>query len=207
MTSSTPGGAEDGPEPPPHTPSGTAAPFGSKEHYAMTIRLDWVLIGLVVLATFAVFFLVGLVAAESGLLPGFSRVPRFAEESQDLNGEQTLPRRDVPGRDMPGIERYPGAVRIKYERYDLGGTEVIEVGYVTGSRSEEVSTFYGEVMQSNGWRYVGSDTEPGDELGLLVTKGEGQDQRRIFVEIAPLGEFVSIELEETVASPTSRVLP
>ncbi len=159
------------------------------------IRLDWVLTGLVVLATFAVIFLVGTVAATSGLVPWLNNVPGLSPQASDTR--QTLPSSDAPGRDMPGIERYPDSVRVKYESYDLGEAEVIEAEYLTEDSMEEASTFYSELIQEQGWRTAGSDVSLGEEMGLLVIKDEGDEQRRIFIEIEPRGDLVSIELEET----------
>lgn len=163
------------------------------------IRLDWVLTGLVVLATFAVIFLVGTVAATSGLVPWLNNVPGLSPQASDTR--QTLPSSDAPGRDMPGIERYPDSVRVKYESYDLGEAEVIEAEYLTEDSMEEASTFYSELIQNQGWRTAGSDVSLGEELGLLVTNDDSEEERRIFIEMEPRGDLVSIELEET--SPTS----
>lgn len=39
-----------------------------------------------------------------------------------------MPSKDLSGQDVPGIQRYPGAVRVKYESHLLGNERVSEVG-------------------------------------------------------------------------------
>jgi hypothetical protein len=39
-----------------------------------------------------------------------------------------VPSEDLPGEDISGIQRYPGAVRVKYESHLLGNERVSEVG-------------------------------------------------------------------------------
>lgn len=163
---------------------------------SMMTRLDWTLTGLVVLATFTVIFTVGVSVSASGLLPwleGESGLP-----SESSSAQQTLPQSDAPGRDMPGVERYPQSVRVKYERYDLGAAEVIEVGYLTDSGIEDVSTFYEDMGQDGNWRTVGFAASQGDELGMLIARGEGEDRREVLIEVEPRGDFVSVELEEMI---------
>lgn len=162
------------------------------------IRLDWVLTGLVTLATFTVIFMIGVSVYASGLVPGREDVP--GARSQSPEQPQALPGSDTPGQDMPGIERYPQSTRVKYERYNLGEAQVVEVGYLADSELEAVSTFYEGMTRGEEWRTAGSDAGSGDELGLLITKDEGQDKRRVLIEIEPQGDLVSVELEETVAN-------
>lgn len=160
------------------------------------IRMDWALTGLVVLATFSVIFLVGVAASTVGLVPWVQSAS--GPSSPGAPQEPGLPPSDVPGQNLPDVDRYPDSVRTKYERYRLGEAQIIEVGYLSDATLEEVSDFYGELASSGGWRNVGSDVSAGEELGLLMSQGEGADERRVFVEIEPEGELVSVEVEEVV---------
>lgn len=161
------------------------------------IRLDWALTVLVILATFTVIFMVGVSASASGLLPWLKDVPGISAESPEA--PRTLPLSDAPGRDMPGLERYPASVRVKYERYSLGESEVVEVGYLTDSGLREVGAFYEGMSRGRDWHTEGSDAGTGDELGILITRDTGEDKRQVLIEIEPQGELVSVELEESVA--------
>ena len=55
---------------------------------------------------------------------------------------EAVPSENLPGQDVPGMQRYPGAVRVKYGSHLLGEKRVSEAGYLSGYLSE------GEV----GWR-------------------------------------------------------
>lgn len=160
-------------------------------------RLDWVLAGLVVLATFTVVFMVGVAVSASGVLPW--REEGSGPSAGTSPGQQALPQSDSPGKDMPNVERYPRSVRVKYERYDFGEMEVVEVGYLTDARMENVGAFYESLTRDSGWRTAGYDVSKGDELGMLITRGGAEDGRRVLIEIEPRGELVSVELEEMVA--------
>lgn len=162
------------------------------------IRLDWVLTGLVVLATFIVIFMVGVVAVTSGMVPWLERFP--GSPSQTSAPQTALPPSDTPGRDLPGVDRYPESVRVKYERYDLGEADLIEVGYLMDSELQEVSDFYEELASSGGWQTLGSDIASGDELGLLMARGEQDSERKVFIEIEPQDGLVSVEMEGAVSS-------
>lgn len=162
------------------------------------IRRDWVLTGLVIFATLAVIFIVVVVASASGVLLGEGDDSNpTGDTAGDVAEEQTLPRSDIPGRDLPNVERYPQSVRVKYERYELGEAKVVEVGYLTDSGVEDVGEFYESFPQDNAWRTASSDVSRDDELGILIVGGDGEAKRQVLIEIEPQGELVSVELEET----------
>jgi hypothetical protein len=165
------------------------------------IRRDWVLTGLVIFATGAVIFIVVVVASASGVLLGEGDDSNPTEGiAGDVAEEQTLPRSDLPGRDLPNVERYPQSVRVKYERYELGEAEVVEIGYLTDSGVEDVGEFYesyGSFTQDNAWRTASSDVSQDDEFGILIVRDDGEAKRQVLIEIEPHGELVSVELEET----------
>jgi len=161
------------------------------------IRLDWILSGLVTLATFTVIFMVGVAAYASGLFPWPGDVSGLRSASPET--ERNLPQSDTPGRDIPGVERYPQSVRVKYERYGLGESEVVEVSYLTDSSIEDVRDFYEGDARGRGWHTEGADVHAGEELGILLSRDEGERERRVLIEIEPQGELVSVDLEEMVA--------
>ena len=53
-----------------------------------------------------------------------------------------MPSKDLPGQDVPGIQRYPGAARVQYERYLLGNERVSEPGYLAEDRVGDAQEFY-----------------------------------------------------------------
>ena len=61
------------------------------------------------------------------------------------------PREDVPGEEVRGLPRYPGSVRVGYERGERDGLAVIRARYLTTEEIDAVRGFYRGVFQSEGW--------------------------------------------------------
>ena len=53
-----------------------------------------------------------------------------------------MPSEDLPGQDVPSIQRYLGAARVQYERHLLGNERVSEAGYLTEDRVGDAQEFY-----------------------------------------------------------------
>lgn len=106
------------------------------------------------------------------------------------------PREDVPGADVPGMPRYPGSVRILYEREDLGETVATEAEYATADGPEDVRKFYRGVFEGGGWAEADVGFDRG-EIFYFVIKGE----REVRVEVEEHVEFTEVEIEVEEPSP------
>jgi hypothetical protein len=105
--------------------------------------------------------------------------------------DATLPNADVPGEDSSDLPRYPGSVRVKYERrVSTAGLILIDTEYVASARLADVQEFYRGVFRSEGWMVAGLDVTEG-EWDFLVTKGV----REALIEIEIRRGLVEIEIE------------
>jgi hypothetical protein len=120
----------------------------------------------------------------AGLSLGLPEIP------PEIPPVDAVPVEDLPGSDVPGLPRYPGAVRVKYESHLLGDVHVSEVGYVAEGRVHEVGSFYRQRLDENGWSFEGSDFDMG-ELDLRGRRGEIE----MVIEIGQVDELVEIEME------------
>lgn len=107
-----------------------------------------------------------------------------------------MPAEDVLGKDIPGMPRYPGSVRIAYASDDFGKLIVTEVEYLTPARLDAVREFYRDVFRAEGW----SIADVGFTRGVwtfFVTQGE----REVFVELLPTGNLVEVDFELSEPDP------
>lgn len=76
-------------------------------------------------------------------------------DEKDFNDNLSLlvkhPTHDVPGRDFRTIPRYPGSLRIVYQKKETEGKITYVCAYRTLSGLNEVSSFYETKMAKNGW--------------------------------------------------------
>lgn len=109
-----------------------------------------------------------------------------------------MPSEDLPGEDLPGMQRYPGAVRVKYESHLLGDERVTEAGYLAQGEVGAAAEFYEPKLDENGWVFQGSDFDAGERV-LLARRGEAE----LLVELEQQSELVEIEIEisETLPNP------
>jgi hypothetical protein len=123
-----------------------------------------------------------------GFLAGLSLgLPGIPPEIPPLDA---APVADQPGQDVPGLQRYPGAARVKYENHTFSDARVWEVGYFAEGRVREVESFYKQELDASGWTFVGSDLSAG-ELALRARRGTVE----IVIELGQQGEMVEIEME------------
>jgi hypothetical protein len=120
----------------------------------------------------------------AGLSLGLPEVP------PEIPPMDAVPAEDLPGADVPGLPRYPGAVRVKYENHLLGDARVWEVGFVAEGRVHEAESFYRQRLDENGWSFQGSDFD-GGEHALRARRGEVE----MVVEIEQADELMEIEME------------
>jgi hypothetical protein len=110
----------------------------------------------------------------------------------------SLPAEDVPGKDVPALPRYPGSVRVEYERGEQDLLVFTRVRYLSHARLDVVRGFYRGVFRAEGWKVVNVEFSEG-EWNFLVVHGEreanviiephGQDVTRVDIEFSePLPE-------------------
>ena len=95
--------------------------------------------------------------------------------------EATLPTSDAAGEDLPGLPRYPGSVRVGYERNVLeGGSVLTEANYLASGKVGEVKDYYRGVFRSGEWTIADLDFSAGTWSFVVV-----EDRRQAYLEIAP----------------------
>jgi hypothetical protein len=124
----------------------------------------------------------------AGFSLGFSRTDRVG--SPELESIDAVPSEDLPGEDVPGMRRYPGAVRVKYESHLLGDERVSEAGFLAEGGVDDAQEFYEARLDENGWALQGSDFDAGERV-LRASRGEAE----LLVELEQEDELVEIEME------------
>lgn len=107
-----------------------------------------------ILALLMTGFTVGwtLAVRDEWAMAGGGRIEEASRPKQPLLAEKVaVPAQDVPGKDISGLPRYPGSVRVSYAREDLEGVVWIEARYVTSTEPDAVREFYRDVFRSEGW--------------------------------------------------------
>lgn len=107
-----------------------------------------------------------------------------------------LPAFDVPGSDIEGLPRYPGAVRVEYRQGLTGDLIETEVEYVISTDFEAVHDYYRQVFDEEGWTVADLGIYQG-EWTFFVVSGE----REALVELEARESLVEIEIEITEPSP------
>jgi hypothetical protein len=148
-----------------------------------TAQTQLVIAAIITVPALVISFLAGLSLGLPGLPP---------ELPPEIPPMDAVPADDLPGADVPGLPRYPGAVRVKYESHLLGDARVREVGYVAEGSVHEAESFYRQRLDENGWSFEGADLDRG-ELDLRARRGEVE----MLVEIEQADELIEIEMELT----------
>ncbi|MDQ3318126.1 MAG: hypothetical protein M3522_12455 [Actinomycetota bacterium] len=136
-----------------------------------------------------------LISFVAGFALGSNREDRAG--SPELGPIDVVPTKDLPGEDVPGLGRYPGAVRVEYESHLLGDARVTEVGYLARGDSSEAGDFYERRLEEDGWSFEGSDFDAG-ELALRARRGGGV----LVIELEQQDEMVEIEMEFSEPPPS-----
>ena len=104
----------------------------------------------------------------------------LSEQTTVSNTKPTtsLPAEDVPGRDMPGLPRYPGSVRVEYERKEQDRLVFTAVRYLAQARLDVIRGFYRGVFRSKNWSVANAEFS-GGEWTFLVVEGELEAEVRI----------------------------
>ena len=107
-----------------------------------------------------------------------------------------LPAQDAPGREIQGLSRFPGSVRVDFDRRAGQGVVVTDADYLTDAPLMRVQRYYRREIARHGWRLV-NVTFLRAEWSFLVVRGATET----VVEIAARGPLVEIDLEEHQPSP------
>jgi hypothetical protein len=129
----------------------------------------------------------------------------LSERNTVSNTEPTtsLPAEDVPGRDMPGLPRYPGSVRIEYERKEQDRLVFTAARYLSHAKLDVIRGFYRGVFRSKNWSVANAEFSEG-EWTFLVVDGE----REAEVRIEPHGPGVSrVVIESSEPLPEKEPAP
>lgn len=103
-----------------------------------------------------------------------------------------LPDEDAPGRDVPGLRRYPGSVRTAYERRADDESLRVAASYLVDTGRNEVRAFYVDAFHADGWEIVDVGFSSGTWTFVLE-----RTPRQATVEIGSGGELTAIHLEAT----------
>jgi hypothetical protein len=139
----------------------------------------------------------GLAASLRGPEPASNPTPLPATASPVPSA--SLAARDVPGRDLDRLPRYPGSVRSAHEVIRDAGFRVIATEYQADASVDDVRAFYQRAIVDHGWERADIGFEHGEWSYVLV---DGSVEA--LVEIEEFGGLVEIDLQvsEPIASPT-----
>lgn len=116
--------------------------------------------------------------------------------SRNVKAAAPLPSEDVPGKDVPDLPRYPGSVRVEYERSQHDALILIRTRYLSAEKLDAVRGFYRGVFQSEDWRMANAEFSDG-EWNFLAVKGE----READIEVRSHG--AGAEAEVRISEPLS----
>ena len=129
------------------------------------------------------------------------------KQTAPLAPEAHIPPEDVPGREISDLPRYPGSVRVEYERAQQEGLKLVRVKYLTRDGLDAVRGFYRGVFRAEGWKVANVEfTE--DRWTFLVLHGA----REANIRIEPYGRgatSVALEFSEPLPEkvPTPEETP
>jgi hypothetical protein len=90
----------------------------------------------------------------------------------------SLPAEDVPGKDIRDLPRYPGSIRVEYERKEQNPLVFTRVRYLSRAKLDMIRGFYRGVFRSKDWLVANAEFSEG-EWAFLVVYGEREAQVKI----------------------------
>ncbi|MBP8947392.1 MAG: hypothetical protein KBG73_01020 [Candidatus Promineofilum sp.] len=106
--------------------------------------------------------------------------------------ESVTPTTEVPGADVPGLPRFPGANRVEYRQSLAGDFRETEVEYVVADDLSVVHDFYRDMFDREGWRVADLGVYQGEWTFFVI-----KDGREALMEIESRGALIEIEIEIT----------
>jgi hypothetical protein len=110
----------------------------------------------------------------------------------EVTGTPTPPDRDVPGKDVSDLPRYPGAIRTEYRQETINDLLDTEVEYLVAADLEAVHDYYRTIFDEEGWTVADLGIHMG-EWTFFVISGS----REALVELEVEYGLVEIEIEMT----------
>jgi hypothetical protein len=104
--------------------------------------------------------------------------PREQVASRSSEPVDRVPSEDAPGRDLSGLPRYPGSVRVEYSRGQREGLETIRARYLTRDGLDTVRGFYRGIFLAEEWEVANAEFYD-DEWTFLVLHGEREAEIEI----------------------------
>ena len=111
---------------------------------------------------------------------GLPILPELTFQGEDSSEAiaNPLPSEDVPGADIPGLPRYPGSVRVEYEREEVDDLLDTRVGYGSAASGlDSIREFYRDTFLEEDWSVQNAEFSEGT-WSFFVT----QDEREALVE-------------------------
>ncbi len=118
--------------------------------------------------------------------------PTSSSQPSAITNTPTPPTEDAPGADIPGLPRYPGAIRTEYRHELVDGFYDTEVEYLVTADFDAVHDFYRSIFDEQGWIVADIGIHMG-EWTFLVVSGS----REALVELEVEYGLVEIEIEVT----------
>ena len=95
--------------------------------------------------------------------------------SSNTKPATSLPAQDVPGEDIQDMPRYPGSVRVEYQRNVQDRLVFTKVRYLSHARLDVIRGFYRGVFRSKIWTVANAEFSEGEWTFLVVhSKREAQ---------------------------------
>lgn len=112
-----------------------------------------------------------------------------------------LPEEDVPGKEIEGLPRCPGSVRVEHQHERDGALVTRRVRYLARASLDECREFYREVFRSEDWSVANFEVS---EAGwhFLVVQGE----REALIDIERLGGGI-LEIDIELSGPRETEAP
>lgn len=89
-----------------------------------------------------------------------------------------LPAEDIGGKDILNLPRYPGSIRVEYERKEQDLLVFTQVRYLSHARVDVIRGFYRGFFRSKNWTVANAEFSE-DEWTFLVVHGEREAQVKI----------------------------
>lgn len=115
--------------------------------------------------------------------------------------EPPLPKKDVPGADVPSLPRYPGSVRVEYERGERDGLVLTRARYLTRENRDVVRGFYRGIFRAREWTVANVEFSE-DRWEFFVVQGERE--ARVGIESRSPGTAVDVRSSSPVPAEESK---